>query len=497
MKGFKVQGKELAAAFFQCFGFALLFLPFGTTASAQPVGEVLFAVGSASVQGSSGSSLQRGSFVSVGDVLETGSGSHVHIRFVDGALLSVRPNSRLAIDQYQFDAERPQASQVKFQLREGTARSITGKAGESAKERFRLNTPVAAVGVRGTDFVTATSALRTSVVVNTGAVVVAPLGQGCSADSLGPCEGVLARVLSAEMGRVLAQVEPGAVRFLPLRPGRIEQAPHPAEPASIAQGSSQRLEQVEPVSAAQIATPGVLTAGDVTIQINGLSAGAQANSAPVNALFAARTLFSEQRSQGSADAVGVAQTAKPATSLPLPLNPATSLPASTLEWGRWASAPIPGESDPAPIIERADYTRMLVSDGVNAIFGPSDARAVTPKEGQFQFVLRDARAALMTDAGPTAGRIQGGTLGIDFAEGSFQTSLRGSHEAVDGTIVLTAQGPLRSDGLFRAVSNDALDPQVVGVVANAGKEAVYVFSTPVKTRGGSSTSFFGLTRWGR
>ncbi|NBT05315.1 MAG: hypothetical protein EBS54_00710 [Betaproteobacteria bacterium] len=115
MKGFKVQGKELAAAFFQCFGFALLFLPFGTTASAQPVGEVLFAVGSASVQGSSGSSLQRGSFVSVGDVLETGAGSHVHIRFVDGALLSVRPNSRLAIDQYQFDAERPQASQVKFQ----------------------------------------------------------------------------------------------------------------------------------------------------------------------------------------------------------------------------------------------------------------------------------------------------------------------------------------------------------------------------------------------
>ncbi|NBQ79270.1 MAG: hypothetical protein EBT99_11650 [Betaproteobacteria bacterium] len=174
MKGFKVQGKELAAAFFQCFGFALLFLPFGTTASAQPVGEVLFAVGSASVQGSSGSSLQRGSFVSVGDVLETGAGSHVHIRFVDGALLSVRPNSRLAIDQYQFDAERPQASQVKFQLREGTARSITGKAGESAKERFRLNTPVAAVGVRGTDFVTATSALRTSVVVNTGAVVCWP-----------------------------------------------------------------------------------------------------------------------------------------------------------------------------------------------------------------------------------------------------------------------------------------------------------------------------------
>lgn len=469
---------------------ALLLAISASLIHARPVGEVLFAVGDAQLSGPGGSQgqhasvLQRGKTVAVGDVIETGAGAHVHIRFIDGALVSVRPNSRLSIEQYQFDAEQAQRSQVKFQLLEGTARSITGKAGESARDRFRLNTPVAAVGVRGTDFVATTSPSQTAVVVNAGAVVVSPLGPGCSAEMLGPCGGSAAKLLSAEMGRVLAQIEAGSVRFLPLRPGRFEQSPHAAEPASLVQGPSRR-EPVDAALAAQIATPGVLTAGDVTIQVAGLSTGTQSSAAQANASAAAGTLLGDQRSQGVSDA------------LTKVVNPGASLPPSSLQWGRWAASPIPGETHPAPIIERADYTRMLVSDGVNAIFGPADARSVVPKEGQFQFVLRDARAALMTESGPSAGRIHGGSLGIDFAEGSFHTALRGSHDAVDGTILITAQGPLRADGLFRAVSSGAEDPQLVGVVANAGKEAVYVFSTPVKTRSGSSSSFFGLTRWGR
>ena len=32
-------------------------------------------------------------------------------------------------------------------------RSITGQWGEAARDRFRLNTPIAAIGVRGTDFI--------------------------------------------------------------------------------------------------------------------------------------------------------------------------------------------------------------------------------------------------------------------------------------------------------------------------------------------------------
>ena len=32
-------------------------------------------------------------------------------------------------------------------------RSVTGQWGEASRDRFRLNTPIAAIGVKGTDFV--------------------------------------------------------------------------------------------------------------------------------------------------------------------------------------------------------------------------------------------------------------------------------------------------------------------------------------------------------
>ena len=51
-----------------------------------------------------------------------------------------------------IDEANPSDSQVKLNLIEGTARAVSGEAAKAAKERFRLNTPIAAIGVRGTDY---------------------------------------------------------------------------------------------------------------------------------------------------------------------------------------------------------------------------------------------------------------------------------------------------------------------------------------------------------
>ena len=47
-------------------------------------------------------------------------------------------------------------------------------AAESARDRFRLNTPIAAIGVRGTDFVVSATQNSIMAVVNAGAIVVSP-----------------------------------------------------------------------------------------------------------------------------------------------------------------------------------------------------------------------------------------------------------------------------------------------------------------------------------
>ena len=164
-------------------------------ALAAAVGEVTFAAGDARIEGVS-AKLARGAQVEVGQTIVTGAGGHVHVRFVDDAFVAVRPNSQLSVDDYAWDPDHAAANRVKFTLRSGTGRLITGKAGQANKQGFRLNTPMAAIGVRGTDFVVRASADTTRVSVQQGAVVMAPYGSGCSADALGACGGTLARQLT-------------------------------------------------------------------------------------------------------------------------------------------------------------------------------------------------------------------------------------------------------------------------------------------------------------
>ena len=75
-------------------------------------------IGQAMVISASGESkvVVRGTTISVGDRIETAVGGHVHIRFVDGALVSVRPTSRLVVEDYQYDSVKPLQSLVRFRL---------------------------------------------------------------------------------------------------------------------------------------------------------------------------------------------------------------------------------------------------------------------------------------------------------------------------------------------------------------------------------------------
>lgn len=171
--------------------------------SADVVGEVISVIGSGTLRNTAGDqAVVRGQLIRAGDQLETALGGHVHVRFVDGGLVSVRPLSRLQIEEYRNRSEQELAA-IKFRLDVGVVRSVTGQWGEANKERFRLNTPVAAIGIKGTDFVVKASTTSTLVSVNTGAIVMAPLEGSCGA-GLGPCSGERSALLTADMqGKML------------------------------------------------------------------------------------------------------------------------------------------------------------------------------------------------------------------------------------------------------------------------------------------------------
>jgi hypothetical protein len=164
------------------------------------VGEVTLTIGKSQIDRVQGAAEpQKGGSVQEGDVIRTTDNGHVHIRFIDGARVSVRPNSVFRIHEFKYSPSDPSASVIRLSLDSGEARSISGAAAQAAKERFRLNTPLVAIGVKGTDFVTQVSKDVIRVTVKQGSIVMAPFDSGCKAAALGVCTTARAKELTAEM----------------------------------------------------------------------------------------------------------------------------------------------------------------------------------------------------------------------------------------------------------------------------------------------------------
>lgn len=95
-------------------------------------------------------SVQTGDHVYQGDVLETKSGS-MGIIFRDDTILSMGPNSRVAVDSFVFD---PAHGNMDFlvNMSKGTAQFITGQMAKISPESMKVETPLSTIGIRGTRF---------------------------------------------------------------------------------------------------------------------------------------------------------------------------------------------------------------------------------------------------------------------------------------------------------------------------------------------------------
>lgn len=90
--------------------------------------------------------------VEQGDVLSSETNTFARIRFIDGGNLLVRPNSRVVIDRYQFEKDKPQQDSVNLSLVKGGLRVITGVVGKRSMDRHTTTTATATIGIRGTHF---------------------------------------------------------------------------------------------------------------------------------------------------------------------------------------------------------------------------------------------------------------------------------------------------------------------------------------------------------
>lgn len=421
-----------------------------SVAGGSPVGQVTMVIGKAylSMESDEQQRVSRGDFLREGSVVRTESSGHVHIRFFDDAVMSVRPSSELRILSYRFDQANPENAQVKFELVEGTARSISGKAARAARDRFRLNTPIAAIGVRGTDFVISATQNSLMALVNEGAIVVTPFSQQCAAQGIGPCN--------------LNGVE--------LESGRMQ---------IIEFDSSMSVPELVPIAARG------QDAGQLTELFNGLAAIDQRFEDDYEADLEIGPQIEDETAASAKELV-----AESVTSLDLGLEVTNQAPYGTgftpsvqagsaelrnrqMVWGRFAEGKSNLERLTLPFSEAAQGRNVTVGGNFEYfLFRPEPGEAEVQRGlGVIGFSLASAQAYFKAGESITPVAVSGGDLFIDFNKNAFKTSLDLYHMQL-GEASLNSSGRLHPGGYFHFRDGAS---RIVGAVSLDGQEAGYFF----------------------
>jgi FecR-like protein len=133
---------------------ALVALPAAQQAQAAGAGEVTHISGAVVARKADGQSriLAVKSEVAEGDVIATADNSYARVKFSDGTDAVLRPATQVKIDSFRFQEQRPQEDNVVLSLLKGGMRAVTGLLGRRNPSSFRVGTPSATIGIRGTTF---------------------------------------------------------------------------------------------------------------------------------------------------------------------------------------------------------------------------------------------------------------------------------------------------------------------------------------------------------
>ncbi|MGA7749782.1 MAG: FecR family protein [Gallionella sp.] len=116
-------------------------------------GHVQFVYGAVQLTTEAGKThpIQKGEAVNEGDTLTTAPSASAQVKMEDGGFIAVRPDTRLKFDSFKFNGQQDGHEQSFFSLFKGGFRAITGLIGKINKANYRITTPSATLGIRGTD----------------------------------------------------------------------------------------------------------------------------------------------------------------------------------------------------------------------------------------------------------------------------------------------------------------------------------------------------------
>lgn len=411
--------------------------------------------------------LRQGDAVYIGDVITTRSNGHAHFHFVDDARLSLRPNSRLTLHTYAFNPAAPTQSRIRFDLETGGVRAVSGQGAESARDNYRFNTPLAAIGVRGTDFTVTADANRVRAFVNQGAIAMAPISANCVAESLGPCQGAI-------------ELRGGSQEILEI--GRSEQ-------------SLRRLQLTLDDTLGSQRVNGQFQSDDSSTQSSVERRENERGESEPDA--APPTTSDENNQQGAAGNTPEWQEGneRPLSPDDLLLTPGTekqALPPAgerQLVWGHWGDAANrPSYMLPYEQAAQGRVARVRTQDLVLLRRESDTASLNTQHLGAVAFQLDSAAVTLHQPQGQRSDmNVTAGALNIDFSKQRFVTALDLDH-ADTGALRFSMQGDVKDGGILIGSSPEG---SIVGAGSLDGAEAAYYFQHLIE-----QGFIEGTTLWG-
>jgi hypothetical protein len=158
-----------------------------------------------------------GQRIQTGSVIVTGAKSLATLKFDDGQVAVVHENSEFRVAEYVFVKDQPAKDRFSFELLRGALRLVTATIAPRNPQAYSVRTPMATIGIRGTDFMLAiVNPLYMSVLAGTisatnvaGTVAFAAGATGTVATATALAAAIPAAALPASVAATFSQL--GAV----------------------------------------------------------------------------------------------------------------------------------------------------------------------------------------------------------------------------------------------------------------------------------------------
>ena len=401
-------------------------------------GRVDFAAGQVFVRVGTGAerALVKGAEINTGETIRTGADGRVQLRMVDESYMSIVPNTQLTIDNFKFEGRTDGTEVAQYSILRGALRTVSGLIGRVNREKYRITTPTATVGIRGTGGEIQVTDAETRI---RGTAGVWTLTNQFGSLDVGAGQ-------SASAGRVSApqRTAQGPQISAAEKTDKTVSTDANNETAGDRRTSTQAVQGVDLSKVEQSGA----AAGNFNVGVVGVDflSGFTTMTAPTDPSGTSGvainnplnpTLFTRTVTSGSGAVFTQTVALSSGTSI---AEPGTFN--QEIYWGRFTNGSLIASSTLSGVLQSQTTRTLSANQGVHSVYGVPTAVANMPTSGSALYVVAGATKPTTFDGSFAPGTFSGSSMQVNFAQRTASTGF----STTFGSVSYTAQGNLTVNG---------------------------------------------------